>query len=581
MVDFDLILRIPEDEMHPFTRKVRSLLAGTLAAVLVSLALFLITSRAAWSWILPLSLIVNLIVLVSAGLHGSRGGILAVLRGQFPPHPDKVPRAIHTLSLPPFSSEEVEVVVDGSQPIARLSDRFLSAAVDLSQVVGGKWWDPAADHIELSSGSLESPVFDFNRPLLDRMVAPLSPFYLRVGGSEADKVFYSLDDDPAVPPGYASVLTRSQWDSIHAFCERNNCKLIFTLNAGPASRREDGSWNTANAEALMAYAAAEGQKVYAWELGNEVNVFFAVHGWKTQIDAKQYCNDLRVLRGLLDRYFPQSLLASQGSAYWPVLGETLNDFFGFSEETLRQANGLIDIFTWHYYPQQSRRCPFGTRRAHPARLLDPYNLDEAAHWAEQINRLRDRYAPGLPVWLGETGSAQCGGEPGVSDTFISGLWWLDELGLMARMNHPVVVRQSLTGMDYGLLDEATLSPRPDYWNSLLWKRLMGDTVYPVRVRGSSKVRIYAHSKAGGGISLLAINLNRDKAVRIGLAQFRHLAVESYLLTAPDLLGETVWLNGQPLMLDADGSLPPMEGKAMPPGETLTLPPLSYGFFIYP
>ena len=74
--------------------------------------------------------------------------------------------------------------------------------------------------------------------------------------------------------------------------------------------------------------------------------------------------------------------------------------------------------------------------------MDPVNLDEAGHWAGKVNGWRDRYAPGKAVWLGETGNAQYGGEPGLSDAYLGGLWWLDQLGLMARLGQEVVVRQS-------------------------------------------------------------------------------------------------------------------------------------------
>ncbi|HEX8950204.1 MAG TPA: glycoside hydrolase, partial [Polyangia bacterium] len=82
-------------------------------------------------------------------------------------------------------------------------------------------------------------------------------------------------------------------------------------------------------------------------------------------------------------------------------------------------------------------------------------------------------------YIDETGNAQCGGAPGISDAFAGSLWWLDELGRLARRGTPVVVRQSLSGADYGLLREPSLDPRPDYFASLLWRRLMGRRVLAV------------------------------------------------------------------------------------------------------
>lgn len=555
--------------------------AALLSAGIASLVTLLRGGGVASLLLIPGALVLGLGFFVSLGLQGSRGGLAAFLRGQSASGLPDIPRLLHGNQVTTQDARLAELHLHPGGPVAQVSDRFLSVAVDLSQVTGGKWWDPAADHIEMSSGSLTSPLFDFDRPQLDRLTAALAPLYLRIGGSESDKIYYSLDDDPALPPAYHSTLTRSQWDRIQAFCARNDCELVFTLNVGPATRRLDGSWDSANIEALMRYAAEAGQRVAVWELGNEVNVFFFVHGLRQQISVEQYVQALRDLKALRDRYFPASKLAGQGSAFWPVLGEPLGFFFGFSAGLMRAAPGLLDLFTWHYYPQQSRRCPMASRRAHPARLLDPSNLDELRHWAALINALRDQHAPGLPIWLAETGNAQCGGAPGLSETYLAGLWWLDELGSVARLGQPVVVRQSLTGMNYGLLDEATLTPRPDYWNSLLWRRLMGREVYALRVEGPSTLRAYAHSRPDGkGIALLAINLDMTHPARLWLPAFESQATTRYLFTAPDLLGGELLLNGSPLHLGSGGEIPELPGQQIAPGEDLVLPPLSYGFFVF-
>jgi heparanase 1 len=152
---------------------------------------------------------------------------------------------------------------------------------------------------------------------------------------------------------------------------------------------------------------------------------------------------------------------------------------------------------------------------------------------------------------------------------------------MARLKQQVVVRQSLTGMDYGLLDEETLAPRPDYWNSLLWRRLMGPTVYPVSLRGPDKLRLYAHSAVDrSGICLLAINLDHLRSIRLDLPKPVGCPGEQILLTSPDVLGGEVRLNGVALEVGTDGRPPPTPGKPVRAGEGILLPPLSCGFLIY-
>jgi heparanase 1 len=38
------------------------------------------------------------------------------------------------------------------------------------------------------------------------------------------------------------------------------------------------------------------------------------------------------------------------------------------------------------------------------------------------------------------------------------------------------MHNTLASSDYGLLNEDTLEPRPDYWAAVLWKRTMSDVV---------------------------------------------------------------------------------------------------------
>ena len=86
--------------------------------------------------------------------------------------------------------------------------------------------------------------------------------------------------------------------------------------------------------------------------------------------------------------------------------------------------------------------------------------------------LRDRFEPGKPIWLTETGETGCGGNPWAS-TFTDTFRYVEQLGRVARLGVQVVMHNTLSASDYALIDEDTLEPRPSYWAALLWKRLMG------------------------------------------------------------------------------------------------------------
>ena len=157
-----------------------------------------------------------------------------------------------------------------------------------------------------------------------------------------------------------------------------------------------------------------------------------------------------------------------------------------------------DVMSWHYYPQQSGRAFLADRRATEKRLLVPRRLDSVGKHARSLRAL----AGGRECWMTETGHALYGGEPGLSDTYCSSLWWLDQLGVLAREGTSRVFRQSLTGADYGLLDQAGFAPRPDYYASFLWKRLMGTEVFQSpKIEGpDNRLRAYRHSSVLDGDS---------------------------------------------------------------------------------
>ncbi len=485
----------------------------------------------------------------------------------------------------PGPGATVAVKVDGSKASGRVDDRFLSVALDTSQVLGGRWWDRAAQDVALGRGGEHARPFDFDRPGLRTLAAALAPAYLRVGGTEADVVYYDMGETPRAeaPKPYELVLTRDRWDAMQSFAHDAGYDLVFTVNAGTGPRDASGRWSPDNAQSLLEYTRAAGYRVPVWELGNEVDAYWATQGPLHQVSARQYADDLALFGGRVRAAMPGAKVAGPGAFYAPVLGEAASVFSDFMGDYLKAGAGGADIVTWHFYPQQSRRCAVATRRASPTRLLDPLALDEAARWSDRVARQAAAFAPGAETWLDETGNAQCGGEPGVSDRFVGSLWWVDELGLAARHGQRVVVRQTLAGSNYGLVDDDHLAPNPDYWASVLWKRLMGTTVLGVQASGEDAyVRAYAQCTPGqsGSVSLVAVNLHPDRPARIRVDGADAHGARLYRMTAPSLTGTEADLNGKALRFDGD--LPPIEpAEDGAPGGFVELPAASYAFVVLP
>jgi heparanase 1 len=474
------------------------------------------------------------------------------------------------------------------QPAAHVEPRFLSVAVDTAQVVGGEFWAPAGT----GAGLLHTHTtdsFDFSRPRLQNLARALGPAYLRIGGTAADRTVYRMDDASAgapLPEGARWALTRARWDQVNAFARATDFRIVFTLNAGRSARDADGRWDPQSARPLIEYTQRQGYPVDVWELANEPNAFPLLH-W-SWLSADRYAGDLSRARTLLDELHAPMRLAGLATAFWPIMGE----WRSFTAPVLERVGRSLDIVTWHYYPTQSDRCPIATRRAHPAELPDGRARADIERWADQVESAARANAPQAEVWLGETASAQCGGEAGFSNSYADALWWLDELGRMSRRGESVVVRQTLAGSDYGLLDEQGLEPNPSYWASWLWRTFMGDQVIAVNAAPSSAaVRAYAHCLRGdgeaarqaeaGAVALVLENLDPAQTVSVDLPKAAASGAGVLRFEGGRLDARQVRAGGDVLEANADGQPPALPQFQTLAGAKLDLAPMSVAFVVLP
>lgn len=435
---------------------------------------------------------------------------------------------------------EVALSLSSPQVLHRVSPRFLSWSIDISVLAGGFWWE-GSQGVRRGLGTLRVAPLNLNNEKLDKLVHALGPAWLRVGGSEADKIHYFSSPDTSSDN---LVLSKSMWDSLHAFIQRHDLHFMFTAKYGLFKRSESGGWAGGELEELLRYSAQKGFRIDACELGNELNAYWAFHGLASQPRAKHLAADYARFIQVIKQFNPDCKIIGPGSAFWPRLGETIKPFTNLSRGFLQRCklqNTPIDAVNWHYYPFQSDRSPLRTRAAKLNRLLNPRALNDFEKYARQMRQLRDEFFPGAEMWTGETGSAQCGGQAKLSDRFASCFWWADQLGKGALLGQTVMIRQSLIGGDYGLIDRLRLKPRPDYWLSWLWKNLMGTEVYAVN-NSHHLLRCYCHSTPNGrGKTLLLINLS-GKALKIQAGDFG-LIEKQYRLSAKKLNSKKVCING--------------------------------------
>ncbi|MBM6551796.1 glycoside hydrolase [Marinomonas ostreistagni] len=430
------------------------------------------------------------------------------------------------------------IKLERDTPIHSVDPCYLSYSIDISLIIGGQWWEGSTTSSR-GLGTNRVPPLAFNPPKLSQFVQHLSPAYLRVGGSEADTIHYFCADQ--APHDKEPELSEAIWNRLLDFIAQHDLKFMFTFKYGAFNRSQHGNWNGADSAALLQYTLKRGSKIDVCELGNELNAYWAFHGLKAQPRTKQLVLDYQRFINQVRLLSPDSLIAGPGSAFWPYLGETIKYLSNITPGFLAQLEGQLDIVDWHYYPFQSQRSPVRTRTARIEKLLDPRSLQDFETFSNKLESYRAKYQPQAQLWTGESGSAQCGGQPKLSDRFASCFWWADQLGRGAKLGQKVMIRQSLIGGDYGLIQRETLKPNPDFWVSWLWKRLMGCQVYDVSCANSDLI-VYCH---GGHkqqrMTLLIINMT-PRAHRVRFQAFG-TPKRRFEITADKLTSKKVLING--------------------------------------
>jgi hypothetical protein len=494
--------------------------------------------------------------------------------------------AVHTLASPPAP---ITVNV-GKMPLVRtIDERFMSFQVGMSHLTGGETWstyDDSKKEGEAEQATNFAAVREARAPTdltnqrLRTLTAALGPLYLRYGGTTTNSVYFQDNDEPRlaeVPEGYATILTRNSWKSAFEFADAVDAKVTtgFTVSAGV--RDESGSWTPAQAAPWMAYTQAIGRKIYAAELFNEPN---AREPGRTEEgeSAEDFVNDFAAFSAFMAAAAPEVKLAGPGVATLgiPVAIPSLEQVTP-EQYMATEPRPAFDIVSYHFYGAVAERCvpPDSPAGISAGQALTEDWLARPDKQFQRHKTLRDKYAPGAPIWLTETGTASCGGTRW-QPTFLETFRFLDTHARLAKQGLDAIFTHALISGSNGVIDEHTFLPNADYWAALLWRRLMGTQVLdagPVQ----PGLHLWAHCTRGNpdGVTLLAINL-QDSPQPLEISS----PVALYALTAPELQSRTVLLNGHPLALDKADMLPPIAPQQLHESP-FTLAPTSVNFIVIP
>ncbi|XP_032747891.1 inactive heparanase-2 isoform X1 [Rattus rattus] len=380
------------------------------------------------------------------------------------------------------------------------------------------------------------------------------------------------------------ILTARSLDKLYNFADCSGLHLIFALNA--LRRNPNNSWNSSSALSLLKYSASKKYNI-SWELGNEPNNYRSIHG--RAVNGSQLGKDYIQLRSLLQPI----RIYSRASLYGPSIGRPRKNVIALLDGFLKVAGSTVDAVTWQH-------CYIDGRVVKVMDFLKTRLLDTLSDQIRKIQKVVSTYTPGKKIWLEGIVTTSAGGANNLSDSYAAGFLWLNTLGMLANQGIDVVIRHSFFDHGYNHLVDQNFNPLPDYWLSLLYKRLIGPKVLAVHVAGlqrkprpgrviRDKLRIYAHctnhhnhNYVRGSITLFIINLHRSRK-KIKLAgTLRDKLVHQYLLQPygqEGLKSKSVQLNGQPLVMVDDGTLPELKPRPLRAGRTLVIPPVTMGFYV--
>jgi heparanase 1 len=477
--------------------------------------------------------------------------------------------------------------------MAVVDERFQSFNVEMVEVTGGRFWKPFGKDVDAILNAPKAaggpvgmdpnlyqnrPPIDLYNPRLRKLATALGPAYVRVSGTWANSTYFG-NTEPA-PDGFGSVLKQAQWKGIVDFSKAVDAKIVTSFATSAGTRDKSGTWTPAQAQAFLDYNKSIGGNIAAAEFMNEPT-FAEMGGAPKGYDAAAYARDLAVFLPFIRKSAPGLIVLGPGSVGEgiSIVPPSMGIHILTTEDLLTATGPVFDAFSYHFYGTVSKRCAGGVPGAGttPAAALSSEWLSRTAKVEEFYGGLRDKFMPGKPIWLTETADTACGGNPWGS-TFLDSFRYLNQLGILAQKGVQVLAHNTLASSDYGLIDENTFTPRPNYWSAVLWRRLTGTTVLNPGPTTPDMTHLYAQCLRGqpGGVALLIINADRTGArtMKVPRASVR------YTLTAQTLESGTVRLNGVELKLGAKDELPELTGVPAKAGE-LRFAPASITFLALP
>jgi hypothetical protein len=305
----------------------------------------------------------------------------------------------------PTAPKAIRVAVDTRKKQGRIADDFTGLGYEISSVATpGLLSGKNHVHVQLVRGLGAGGV-------------------IRVGGITSDSASFAADG-PVSPAAKATVVNTESLHDLAGFLDATGWRLIWGLNLGSGDAQSA-------ADEAVAVAAAVKDKLVAFEIGNEPDGFagdaFSAHRPKTY-GYDDFLKEYRAYKAAVRSKLPGAPFAGPDASYrtdWVTR-------FAADE------GGDLKLLTRHYYrsgannPYLDKLIGAGPnisaeRRASYEARRQNNKIDMLLRGDPNVRGfLKEIFAAShVPLRVCETNSFYGGGQPGVSDVFVSALWVLD------------------------------------------------------------------------------------------------------------------------------------------------------------
>lgn len=343
---------------------------------------------------------------------------------------------------------------------------------------------------------------------LVRNLTPGQAPVLKVGGDSTDWAWWPVRGMRR-PPGVRYTLGPRWLEAARSLAQTTDARLILGIDLEANSRR------VAATEARAFIAGLGRARIKALELGNEPELYGS-WGWYRAADGHEvpgrprswdfasYVHNFTAIAAAL----PHVALAG------PAIGAP-----GWMQSIGRliAAEPRLSLITLHRYPLQRCFMPAASP-AYPTihNLLSPQATVGLASGIARYVALA--HARGIRLRVDELNSVSCGGAPGVSNTFASALWVLDESFQMARVGVDGINVHTFPGAWYQPFD---FRHAHGGWQALVYPEYYGLMAFSLaappgslllHVSGATGPHLHAWATlaAGGRVHVVVINFSRTR-----------------------------------------------------------------------